>query len=114
MRFKTQIENIDLTIEIYKDPEYKATNPLARFSMQDLEELKDGTVHIYSLNVLSRKGDQTMNHYTAGILLSADETDIQEELQEILEDFGIVEHVLKHWELNDSNNLRPSWALTPK
>ena len=114
MRFKTQVENIDLTIEIYKDPDYKATNPLARFSIQDLDELKEGTVHIYSLTVLSTKGDETMSHYTTGILLSADESDIQDELQEILEDFGIVDHILKHWELNNSNNLRPSWALTPE
>ncbi|OUR99834.1 hypothetical protein A9Q84_02055 [Halobacteriovorax marinus] len=111
MKFSANIEGIEFKITIERDKVYKAHNPLNSFSLQDLEDIKDGIVAIYSIIVQSSKNNETLEHYTTGILLSSDESEIPEELEEILDDFGIVEHVLKHWKLNESSSLDPDWAL---
>ena len=110
MRFKCVVEDINLVIEIFRDENYKAHNPLVDFSLHDLEDMKDGVVHIYSVIVESTKGDESMKHYSSGVILSADEDEIKEELEEILDDYGIVEHIQKHWSINNSNDLNPDWA----
>jgi hypothetical protein len=110
MRFKCTVEDIDLVIEIFRDENYKAPNPLVNFSLQDLEDMKDGIVQTFSVMVESTKGDQSMKHYSSGVLLSSNEEEVQEELEEILDDYGIIEHILKHWSINNSNNLKPEWA----
>jgi hypothetical protein len=110
MKFRCTVEDIELEIRIYRDDDYKAHNPLVNFSIQDLEDMKDGLVKTYSLHVVSTKNGQSMEHYSSGVLLSSNEDEIQEELEEILDDFGVVDHILKHWKLNDSNNLSPDWA----
>jgi len=110
MKFSANIEGIELKILIEQDKIYKAHNPLTSFSLQDLEDIKDDVVRVYSITVKSSKNGETLEHYTTGVLLSTDESEIQEELEDILDDFGVIEHILKHWKLNESNALSPEWA----
>lgn len=110
MKFRCTVEDIELEIEIFRDDNYKALNPLVNFSIQDLEDMKDGLVKTYSLHVTSTKNGESMQHYSSGVLLSSDEEEIKEELEEILDDFGVIEHIIKHWKMNDSGLLTPDWA----
>jgi hypothetical protein len=52
-----------------------------------------------------------MTHYSCGVLLSLDEQEVQEELEYILDQEGILEHILKHWELQeDQESVGPEWS----
>ena len=110
MRFTTEIEGIDFDIEINRDDQYKPFNPLSSFSIQDLDDLREDLIRVYSITVVTTKGEESMKHYTTGVLMSADESEIPEELEDALDDFGIVEHITKQWKINDSNKLTPDWA----
>lgn len=110
MKFSTQIEGIDFQITIQRDEQYKSFNPLTSYTIQDLDDLKEDLIRVYSIEVTTTKKDITLKHYTTGVLMSSNEEEIPEELEDALSDFGIIEHILKHWNLNDSNNLKPEWA----
>lgn len=110
MKFSTNIEGIDFQIVIERDDQYKSFSPLSSFTIQDLDDLREDLIRIYSIEVTSTKNDVSLKHYITGVLMSADEEEISEELEDAMSDFGIVEHILKHWKLNDSHNLKPEWA----
>ncbi|ATH08413.1 hypothetical protein BIY24_10770 [Halobacteriovorax marinus] len=110
MKFSTEVEGIVFEIEVTATDDYKSFNPLSTYSIQDLDDLKENLIRIYAIEVSSSKNQTTLKHYTPGVLMSSNEEDIPEELEDALDEFGIIEHILKHWKLNDSNNLRPEWA----
>ncbi len=110
MKFSTKIEGIDFKIEINRDENYRPFNPLSSFTIQDLDDLREDLIRVYSIEVTTSKKGESLKHYTTGLLMSSDEEEIPEELEEALADFGIIDHILKQWKINDSNNLKPDWA----
>ncbi len=110
MQFSTNIEGIEFQIVVERDDQYKSFSPLSSYTIQDLDDLREDLIRIYSIEVTSTKDGVSLKHYIPGVLMSADEEEISEELEDAMADFGIVDHVLKHWNLHDSNNLKPEWA----
>lgn len=108
MKFSGTIEDIDISVEVFEDLNY---SPFSQFNIvtgEDIEDIETGLIKYYNLVVISTKGEEVSKHYYPGILLSADESDLEEDLEDLLSESSIVEEVSKHWELRSDEN-GPGW-----
>ena len=58
--------------------------------------------------IQSKKGNKSLTHYTGGLVLTSNEADISNELEEVLEEADYIHQIFKEWELLE-NNEGPSW-----
>lgn len=111
MKFELEIDDWIFHLALELTPEYRPNNKFVQTSSSDLQSWREGHLGFYSLIITSSKKDnpdESMIHYVAGVLLPNDPDEIAEDLEVILDDEGLIEHVLNHWKL-DEDDQGPSW-----
>lgn len=111
MRFELEADKWHFVLELEATPNYRPDNKFIQTPAADLQSWRDGSMGFYSLFITSfKKGDpdNSLTHYAAGLLLPHDPEEIQEDLEIILDDEGLFDHVLNHWKLLEENN-GPNW-----
>ena len=108
MEFKFKLEDIAFYVELREDPDFKPQQKAPLNSDYTLDDLKNGEFNFYSLFIISKKEDQSLKHYTGGLILTSNKEKILKELEEILEDFDYIDQILKEWELLEKGE-GPQW-----
>ena len=108
MEFKFKLEGIVFYVELREDPDFKPQKKAPLNTDYTLDDLKNGEFIFYSLFIISKKEDQSLKHYTGGLVLTSKKEEISKELEEILEEFDYIDQILKDWELLE-NDLGPHW-----
>jgi len=112
MRFEFSAENWHFVIEVNSTPNYRPDGKFGNVNPSDLQAWREGHVGFYEVIIVSKKLDQSSDseliHIAQGVLLPTEPDDLQEELECALDQDGFLEHILNHWELEDSK-LGPVW-----
>lgn len=111
MKFELEVDDYLLILELHPTPDYRPNNKFVHTSSSDLQSWREGHLGFYSLYITSAKKshpEEVMTHYVAGVLLPNDPDGIAEDLEIILDDEGLIEHVLNHWKLEEDAK-GPSW-----
>lgn len=108
MKFELNFKETNFIIEIEEDKHFVPDNRFEKISNQVLIELKKKKVLAYSLLIISKKVDQEVTHYWSSVLLTSNQDEVLEELQDYLDDENIIEDILEKWEIVLAKD-GPSW-----
>lgn len=111
MRFELEADKWHFLLELEPTPHYRPDNKFIQTPPADLQQWHEGIMGFYSLVITSSKledPETTLTHYAAGLLLPHDPDEIQEDLEIILDEEGLFEHVLNHWKLLEDEE-GPTW-----
>lgn len=120
MKFELEADRWHFILKLEKTPNYKPEGKFFVGSAQDQMALKEGFIEYYSLTVESRLLEDiekfgsdsaevpALTHICFGILLPTDPDELAEDLEVILDEEGLLEHVMKHWELQEDTE-GPHW-----
>lgn len=114
MRFELEIEHWNITIELEKTPNYKPDSKFTHVSQSEKKDWEEGKLSFYSMMIRSQTSDpdyvfqDPLIHYTCGVLLPDNQEEIIQDLEVILDEEGLLEHIFKHWELIE-NTEGPEW-----
>ena len=111
MRFELEAERWHFLLELEQSPNYRPDNKLIHTPPEDLQGWREGTMGFYSLIITSSRledPDTNLTHYASGLLLPHDPDEIREDLEIILDEEGLFEHVLNHWKLLEDEE-GPIW-----
>jgi hypothetical protein len=104
LKFEVDAENYHFILNLTQDPNYLPDGQFDIFDPEDIEQQLGGYLSFYQLHIISHPigKAETLTHYQPGILLPKDPDDLQEELGTLLDDNKYLEHIISHWELEDS------------
>ncbi len=104
MKFEVDAENYHFILNLSLDSSYMPDGQFDIFDPEDIEEQLGGHLSFYQLHITSNPigKKQTLTHYQAGLLLPKDPEDLQEELGTVLDNNKYLEHIISHWELEQS------------
>ena len=102
MEFKFKLEGIVFYVELREDPDFKPQKKAPLNTDYTLDDLKNGEFIFYSLFIISKKEDQSLKHYTGGLVLTSKKEEISKELEEMTEQAS---------ELNTKPKMRRSFNL---
>ena len=114
MRYELEVEHWKILIELEKTPTYKPDSKFTHVGQQERKEWEEGKLSFYSLIITTHSIDieyphqDPLTHYSCGVLLPDDPEAMQKDLEVILDEEGLLEHVFKHWELIE-NTEGPDW-----
>ncbi len=111
MKFELEMDEWIIVLELESTPNYRPDNKFVQTSSADLQSWREGSLGFYSLFISSAKKtdpETIMIHYAPGVLLPHDPDEISQDLEIILDDEGLLEHVLNHWKLEENEN-GPIW-----
>ena len=108
MNFKCEVEGLELKIEVNKK-DFQSPHRHFLLSKQDQRDLDSGAICFYEIIIHSSKGEETMIHYSPGHAMTIDEEELLDEVEIVLEDAGLIDKVLLHWELETEQG--PRWKL---
>lgn len=111
MRYELEADQWHFILELERTPNYRPDNKFIQTPPDDLKQLREGTMAFFSIVITSSKigaPEENLTHYACGLLLPLDPEELQEDLEIVLDDEGLLEHVLNHWELQESTE-GPSW-----
>jgi len=114
MKFEFTADQWRFFLEAKPDPSYIPDSKFLSPDPEELDSWRAGTSLFYQLTIISsrlkpiKREMNSMTHYTGGVLLSTDQDEAQEELELILDQEGILDHILKHWELHEES-VGPEW-----
>jgi len=109
MRFEFETDEHSFTIEVLINQDFRPDGKFNLYPQSSIEQWREGNLAFYNVIITSRLlGDhasdspeaQTLIHYSCGILLPTEKQELQEELEMVLDNDGLIEHVLNHWELH--------------
>lgn len=100
MKLSLSIEDLECLLEVIETPNY-IPQSVTRPHPSDLQAMARGELGYFSVMVETTQRGQTLNHYFPGILLSTDKEERIKDLEDFLDDGGALDHILKHWELNE-------------
>lgn len=116
MNFEFETDKWHILIELHSTPTYKPDGKFSKISKVDLQGWREGNLGFFNLFIISTRrepssnkdGFNQMTHYTCGLLLPVDPDELQEDLEIILDEEGLLDHIFNHWELQDSPE-GPEW-----
>lgn len=114
MRFELELEDWHLLIEIEKTPSYRPDSKFTHISQGENKDWLAGRLAFHSLTITSKPLDpghphpSPLVHYSCGVLLPEDEAEMMEDLEIILEEEGLIDHILHHWQLIEITD-GPEW-----
>jgi hypothetical protein len=114
MKFEFTADKWRFILEAQPDPNYIPDSKFLTPDPEELDSWREGKSLFFQLTITSNKLEpeegkiNSMTHYTGGVLLSVDQEEAQEELEFILDQEGLLEHILKHWELHEES-VGPEW-----
>ena len=114
MKFEFSADQWRFLLEATPDHSYMPDSKFLTPDPEELELWREGKSLFYQLVITSSRlkpienSVNSMTHYTGGVLLSTDASEAQEELEIILDQEGLLEHILKHWELHEES-VGPEW-----
>lgn len=97
-------EDIQFTLDVSFDEGFL---PL-KGSVKAPTEWEGEALETCSLIVTSKKGERELVHYFSGLALRAEEGSMLEDLEYYLDDEGLMDKILKVWQLEEENQ-GPSW-----
>ncbi len=118
MKFEFTADKWHFLLETVPDPNYMPDSKFLSPEPEELDSWRSGKSLFFQLiitsTLLKPQEDSSsaatakMKHYLAGVLLPTEEAEAQEELEFILDQEEILEHIIKHWEL-EQESVGPSW-----
>ncbi|EQC44522.1 hypothetical protein M899_2408 [Bacteriovorax sp. BSW11_IV] len=108
MKFSCSIEDINLVIEVNKI-KFSSTNQHYLLTKKDQNEMNNGEICFYEIIITSEVDGEKMTHYSPGHALTAHEEDLMEEVEHVLDDSGLLDKVVDHWNLNEEEG--PRWKI---
>lgn len=108
--FKLDYKDFDFTIILDSDPDH---SPIERWHIvtdEDKELLSDGTMAYFNLCITSSKESNDVDHFIPGVLLPVDQEEQAEDLEYILLEDGLLDEIIDHWVLRESQDIKPTWA----
>ncbi|GEM_PF-1916933 len=116
MKFELETDNWHLKIELQSTPNYRPDGKFSSTPKADLQSWREGSLAFFSVFITSSRlesadsddGIDQMIHYSCGLLLPVDPEELQEDLEIILDEEGLLDHIFNHWELQGSSN-GPEW-----
>jgi hypothetical protein len=108
MEFKFNINKVEFFIKIIQDKKFIPSEKDNLITQKDLKRIKNGKALFYCLFIKSKKGDQSLTHYSGGLILTSNEEQLPRELEEIIEDYSFIDSILNTWTLVESDH-GPSW-----
>ncbi len=114
MRFELDVENFHILMELTRTPDYRPDGKFSQVSQEERELWQKGKLSFYSIVITSQSTDKDfihqdpLIHYTCGLLLPEDPQELQEDLEVILDEEGLLEHVFTHWDLITGED-GPQW-----
>ncbi len=114
MKFELELEDWHLLIEIQKTPHYRPDSKFTHISQGENKDWLEGRVSFHCLIITSKPlsaehpHQEPLIHYSCGVLLPEEESEIIEDLEIIMEEEGLIDHILHHWQLIESTE-GPEW-----
>lgn len=97
--YKKIIFNITLEKVTSSDFSNLSADKFNRFPNQTLIELKKGNLVAYNLLITSRLNLEERTHYWSNIILTCNEDELQNELNQYLNDEEILDSIVLNWKL---------------
>lgn len=108
MKFSCTVEEVNMLIEVNKI-NFSSTSQHFLLTQKDKKEMDNGQICFYEIWIHSEYEGDKMSHYSPGHALTVDKDDLLEEVQHVLNEGGLVDKVLEHWDLSLEEG--PRWKV---
>jgi hypothetical protein len=110
MKFELDHNNINLILTLEAEENYIPNDRFITHSPQTIKSLSKKEITAYNLIIESTKNNVALTFYLSGVLLSSNEDEIIEELQNYIEDEAIFDQIETSFEELFSEIQNPKWA----
>ena len=110
MKFELDYNNINLILTLDEEVNYIPSDRFVTHSPQTIKALSKKEITAYNLIIESTKNNVSLTFYLSGVLLSSNQDEIVEELQNYIEDESIFDQIETSFEELFRENQNPIWA----
>ena len=107
MKFELDYKNLHFIITLNIEENFIPDNRFEKLSNQSLIMLKKKEILAYSMMINANDDIDNLSFYLSGVLLSSNQEEMIEELQEYLDAENVIEDIFEKWKLLKEDG--PSW-----
>lgn len=110
MKFELDYNGINLIFTLEEEINYLPSDRFVKHSPQTIKSLSKKEITAYNLEIVSTKNNETLTFFISGVLLSTNEEEIIEELQNYIEDESVFDDIENSFEELFRDSKTPKWA----